>query len=213
MPYKLFKPGTPIDSDVSFKVIDASGVVLLSKVEYPCFSPITYRAIPSDARSIIVFREAKRIPYTYAVMVRWAKEMTALGFPMAIGPRAPVIEFTLRLDQYAFKMHVSCALQLIRCLFETGICVVPELYFRRKVKTLDARFVALQDAHKTLKTHGGEYGMYHNVNHMVTYATNGSNVKRKVLFDRIAATKLGVYANEYTSVEDLWNGDREPESS
>lgn len=80
--------------------------------------------------------------------------------------------FEIKLSDYKYKSHLVSALMLVRCLTETGICKVPEIYFQM----LDAnpnldRFDALQTAHKKLH----DMNISANSNHMITYRANSAN--------------------------------------
>lgn len=216
MKYRLFNTETPTDTYVSYRLVDDKGQTIKTYENHACFSSVTYAAIPPDARYIVVYRSLSKVPYAHPVIQHWIKEISLLGFPCSVRRtgrgKDSVIEVAIDLKDYALKMHVSATLQLIRCLWETGCALVPDIYFRMlkdRRLGLDVRFDLLQDAHKEVrdKKHEEASGGYANTNHQVTYKGNGSNVGREVLFKRLKATAHSVYSGEYSTLDSLWNGD------
>ncbi len=120
--------------------------------------------------------------------------------------------FEVRLDDFEYKSHFISTLMLIRCLTESLICKVPEIYLQMMDANPGAsKFETLQNAHKKL----GRYGVdgNHNTNHMITFADNGSNVSKETLWKRykdcgykVFDPKLGHYHS--LGQASKWNGDK-----
>lgn len=194
------------DIRVSWECRDANGKVLSGGTEQQCFSLITYGKIEEHVKSIHPFKALDKIPYSKDNISRWIEELNDLGFPCEVSFAAGIAHFTISLDQYKYKMHICCTLQLIRCLHESRICKVPELYFEIIDKDSECdRFDELQNAHK--KACDVALGGYPpNMNHMITYRNNGNNVSRETLFNRIEATGHGIYSAKRESLDALWRG-------
>ncbi len=204
----LFNPKVETNSQVSYRTLGPADAILAERPNDACFSSITYGLLPTDARKILIYRPLAQIPYALPTIRRWIKELNALGFPCrARKAKEPnVMHFIIDLKHYVHKLHINSTLQLIRCLFERGICYVPEYYF---ADSQDDRFLALQQAHYSLAANTANFGDYPgNSNHTVTW--NGAKpVTKDQLFARIAATKIGTYekanyGRPYLSA--VWNG-------
>lgn len=197
---------------VSSKTLDKNNQLIYDYKNYPCFSHITYHSINSKVSKIVVYRPLKQIPYDIEVIKLWINELNELGFPCNCeldNNNKEVVNFTINIADFKYKPHLSCTLMLIRCLFEDGICFVPEFYFSliKKHKNPD-KFSILQDAHKKIKG----MGLGANTNHMVTFLSDGYegnneiNVTREQLFKNIENTKIGIYDGEKTCIWRLWKG-------
>lgn len=196
---------------VSYKLLRASGSVYRSFVRAACFSDLTYKAIDESVHSILIHRPMSEIPYGRAAIIRWIEDISAMGFPCRVafeGKVAPEAHFTVRLDAYTHKPHLTSALMLIRCLFEAGCCYVPEAYFRRIDRAPNSnRFLTMQRAHKVdgqTMLGSGTYGG--NDNHMLTSADNGSatSVPRSLIFKRFEEADCPVRGAKYASISTLW---------
>lgn len=92
--------------------------------------------------------------------------------------------FEVSLKDFEYKSHFISTLMLVRCLTESIICKVPEIYFKMIDENPRAdKFDTMQTAHKKLGTYGHN-DSYHNTNHMITYDGNGSNTTREKLWAR-----------------------------
>ena len=120
--------------------------------------------------------------------------------------------FEVRVKDFEYKSHFISTLMLVRCLTETEICKVPEIYFQM----MDAdpatnKFDAMQTAHKKLGPYGHE-NHYHNTNHMITYDGNGSNVTQEKLWARYKACGFKVMDGDIERSHRIeqsnkWNGE------
>ncbi len=114
--------------------------------------------------------------------------------------------FEVKVDDFKYKAHFVGTLMLLRCLTESLICKVPEIYFQMMDENPDAdKFEVLQNAHKRL----GEYGhndSWHNTNHMVTYEGNGANITKQKLWARYEKCGLKVLGDGSSRQSDKWNG-------
>lgn len=196
---------------VSYRIVDENNVEITKANSAACFSALTYGAIPPKAKKIIVIQELSTIPYDKELMERWIKEINDLGFPCSIGFTDTHLEVTINLDDYKFKMHVSCVLQLIRCLYERYIAFVPEHYFsileNEKITDIEGKFEALQLAHKNTCMSSDPNNMYAspNTNHMITYNGNFKTpLKQKDFLKRLEETQHGVFGNAHTNINMLW---------
>jgi hypothetical protein len=209
-----FKEKKSTTTSVSWGLLDKDGNEFDAHSNYPCYSPITYSAIPANCVTIECYHSASMVPYELDAIRRWVEEITLLGFPCRLvdedKKRKGYVTICIDLKDYKKKMHVSCALQLVRCLFERGIFSVPDLYLQKIDKdpkaSVDARFLLLQDAHK-------EISGYANSNHMCTYAGNGESVARKTFFERIEKHSSETYSGSYIGLSPLWRKEYKPGQS
>lgn len=199
----LYKDDTSTTKNVSWEYLDARGNNVGGNSGYQCFSPITYGSIPTEVTDIVIKHPWKAIPYSREVAERWISEIRELGFPCSLRPRASLIDVNMRvqvsLSHYEKKAHLVHALQLIRCLNETGICYVPDIYFGLLAKapaaSVEDRFVMLQKANTTVLSHS-----YVNGNHMINGGNGYTPISLKTYLDRIAKcrkTLRGAYDNPY----------------
>lgn len=209
---KYYKDSANVHNKVNYCYLDKDGVAFGKYQKHPCFSTITYSAIPANAHRILIFHRKNEIPYDFDTIKRWIKEINELGFPCSVEVDKydqNIYNFFIDLKDYKFKMHVSCTLQLIRCLFEKYICFVPEFYLKiiESNKKTD-KFLALQDAHRELSEYAAS--SYFNSNHTITCKENGKiNIGREELFENIANTKYEVYSSDYCSLSRLWRGKKD----
>jgi len=207
MPFNYYKTEIETGNNVFFKLLDKNGINI-EEMDYVCFSPLTYGKIPENTDIILIIRKKNLIPYDYSIQKRWISELNKLGFPCYINPEnGENIEFLLKLKDFKYKSHLTSTLQLLRCLWETYICYIPELYFT-EIKglklNLDKKFLILQDVHKKIKKL--DYSSFANTNHMVTSYRNKFNIDRKTLFKRIKDSKFGIYGEKCISIENMWKG-------
>lgn len=115
--------------------------------------------------------------------------------------------FEIRLSDFKYKSHLISTLMLVRCLTETGICLVPDIYFEMldKNPNLD-KFDAIQTAHKDLNKRMSKHN--YNYNHMITWVDNGSNVDRQTLLARYENCGHNVWTKEARNLgqTDKWRG-------
>lgn len=212
---KYYISGTKVNSYVSYKLLDGDNKLAVTG-DNPslydnaaCFSTVTYSLIPKTAKKIVFYRDISTIPYSYEIIERWVSELNKLGFPCSVNYLSEYnfVFFIVELKDYIHKTHINCTLQLLRCLTETSICYVPELYFGliEKDTTLDP-FVALQDAHRMLSDFSAT--SYFNNNHTITHKTNGINVSKEQLFKNIAARNTGIYETGNFHIHSLWAGQK-----
>ena len=181
---------------VNFKLLDDNGCVIRSYSDEACFSNITYYAIPKRTAAILIHHSKDLVPYDVSAIERWINDLNEIGFPCAyIGSNAVEHNFQINIKDYKYKVHFISTLMLIRALYESGICMVPDIYFQLvdANPTID-KFDALQTAHKPTRSKKEFLSRWYNTNHMVTYDGNGSgeNVKKDTLFERYKDSKLDV---------------------
>lgn len=213
--YKFINLKTPTDTSVSFKTLDKDLGIVESFDDSACFSGVTYQPISNRVKYVYVTRSMKWITYEKHIINKWIEELNDLGFPCAVeyDKNKQIATFKLNIEHFKKKIHFSSTLSLIRCLWETGICFVPEAYFSKYKKgmTLDERWMLLQDSHKDAQEMSRDNGIYINTNHMVTNARN-DNIDRIKFWDRIENCSIDVYSsNGYyggksESIEKTWNG-------
>lgn len=212
MDYKYYNKNTPTNTNADFKLLDKDSNVIFDYKNHPCFSSVTYEAIPADCTKIIFYRNKKNIPYTLEICKKWAAEMTEIGFPFTFKldkDNENVYNFVFDLSEYKYKIHINIALQAARCLTESGINYVPAIYFdildkhaeNNNKKKLN-KFIVFQDSCKKLATEQ----IYYNGNHIPTDSNNGKNVSKKTLFDRIKNTNIDIYSKDYCGLSDLFRG-------
>ena len=117
--------------------------------------------------------------------------------------------FYVDLNQYENKNHLFSTLSLIRCLTETGICKVPEVYFG----LMDAepqrdKLDACQASHKIVSSKEKKYDpmSYANTGHMVTYDGNGKNIAKEKLMERFKKEKIDLRDRGHLTINSNWNG-------
>lgn len=229
-PYKYYIKDTETTIKVNYKLLDKDGEILTYIINTAtgtekrlrdnkndsCFSSVTYNAIPQETKTIVIYHPLTKIPYDKIFIEKWVKELNDLGFPCKLTFNKQNAEFIIDLSEYKKKLHLNCAMQLVRCVTESYICFIPELYFNSIEKLpkteldLDKKFDVLQDAHKSTKQYNES--AYANTNHMITHKYNGEkNVTRDIFWARIKESKLEIYDNHginaaYGKLNALWQG-------
>jgi hypothetical protein len=116
--------------------------------------------------------------------------------------------FYVNLDDYKDKNHLFSTLSLIRCLTESGICYVPEVYF--KIMDADPGFdklEACQAAHKKVsKKYEFSNDVYVNSGHMITFHGNGENIAHEDLMKRFSKAKVDLRDTGNLKINLNWNG-------
>jgi len=204
--YKHYKSDTKTDTYVSFKFLDDKNNVIATHGPHACFSLITYSAIPDTCKKIVFFRDISTIPYNLDIIKKWIAELNELDFPCQVEcekSNEKVINFTIDLKDFQKKIVVNCTLQLIRCLTESYICYVPDIYFNilDQNPKID-KFIALQDAHRKCP-------MYANTNHMITCNGNGNNITKEIFLERVQNHRIKTYDNNGygdCNISSLWRG-------
>ncbi len=119
--------------------------------------------------------------------------------------------FFVDLDKYEDKNHLFSTLCLIRCLTESGICYIPEIYFSIMDNTpgMD-KLEAIQLAHKKVSSRTKRYDPknYANTSHMVTFDGNGSNITKEAIMAKFAKAKLNLRDAGFLGLNASWNGSR-----
>ena len=199
---------------VNYEVLNNKGRVINTQygskfrhVHAACFSGLTYSAIPKQAHTIHIWHSIKQVPYPTKIISKWIREINELGFPCYRGKTTErYYHFIIKLADYKYKAHLVSTLMLIRALYETCICHIPNTYFKligRKPKA--NKFDVLQTAHKTKSKSKARWGMGPNTNHMITYARNGGNITKATLFRRYKES-ASLYNKDYTSQHSKWRG-------
>jgi hypothetical protein len=141
-----------------------------------------------------------------------AEGLEDMGFLLlrhGIEPDAAAYNFYINLNNYADKNHLFSTLSLIRCLTESGICRVPEEYF----KLMDEdpardKLAACQLAHKKVSKREQQRDpqYYANTGHMVTWDGNGDDITKDRLLSRFKKDKVDIRDSGYLSINAKWNG-------
>lgn len=176
---------------------------LIEEYKDVCFRDISVWAIPENVKKIVVIHPLSRIPYHPEFIPQWIKEINNLGFPCNFVIKNNDAHFSVELKHIEYKNHLIYTLQLIRVLFETGLCYVPELYFDliEKDSNID-RFIALQIAHKNLELLRPY--VCSNANHAITSLYNGAgNITKAQFLERLSKT-IGIYSDGRTAYTFLW---------
>lgn len=193
---------------VSWNLLDKNDKIIDGEKGYVCFSPITYSAIERSAKKINVYRELSVIPYSKKIIERWVSELNELGFPCSVNFTPTIANFLVNLQDFEFKSHLTITLQLIRALFESYICYIPEVYFDLLESGEEKnKFFALQLAHKivTSPENYGKLNGFPNTNHMVTYKNNFKEpIDQKTFWERIKKSKNPVYSEKYSNINNIW---------
>ncbi len=193
-----------------------------TKESQSCYSPLTYNKIPNTITKISPYEKLENIPYPQEIIQKWINEITELGFPVELNIEEGVAYFNLYLDKFEYKAHLTSTLQLTRCLFETGICYVPECYFKlldeKPEVSLDEKFELLQLAHAAAqdianaplpedKNKEYAYRCNFNWNHTVTYKENFVEpMPRKLFWEKLKQTEVKTFGEyKYVSVSNLWS--------
>lgn len=178
-----FHNGNTTNTYVNFKVFNSRGGIEIETEPYPtaCYSSITYSNKINNWSKMETWFSLKKLPYTKTKIIEWTEEINNLGFPCYLdfeNKNSPkTANFTVKFSDFTKKLHLNCTLQLIRCLWESGINHVPDIYFQLLEKyenppDLNERFVLLQHSHNIINYTKDITG-YHNINHMITYYNNG----------------------------------------
>lgn len=140
------------------------------------------------------------------------EEMGLMLLRHGVEPDAATYNFYVELKDYEDKNHLFSTLSLIRCLTESGICRVPEEYFKLMDQNPKRdKLEACQLAHKKVSSRElRKYDPYHyaNTGHMVTWDGNGDNITRDRLLERFKKTKTDLRDGGYLSINSNWNGSR-----
>lgn len=130
-----------------------------------------------------------------AELNKFAVSVIRAGHPAPVDP-SQFYNFFVHLKDFANKSHMFSTLQLMRVLYESTLCRIPEIYFEKldeEPKT--DKFQLLQDCHK---------GKYNGYSHAITFDGNGKNVSHETLMKRFSVKEdllkapLAIYKS--------WNG-------
>lgn len=228
--YFVKKPG--INSFVSWKLVDKNEKIISDTKNYQCFAPIASGTIPAATEKIIIYRPVNLIPYSPEIIKNFISDLNEMGFPCGVefiygaAPTSPAssgapipinsVEFPIELKNYKYKIHLFSTLSLIRCLFESWICLIPDIYFRfldlEELKneppgvSLNTKFEKLQEAHfeitknapkETKEKIQAVFSCYCvNSQHIVTFSCNSNKkpIPRDLLFKRFS---MGEYGRDY----------------
>lgn len=201
------------NSKVSFQLISKLDRVLKEEKDTSCFASITYSQIPASSKLILIPKSKSLIPYSDEQINRWIETLNELKFPCSVRIGKNSVTFKIELKDYTYKLHLSSTLQLIRCLFETGICIVPALYFYLlKQDPQKDHFILLQDAHRLLHAKECGIGFYGNTNHMCTFNGNGDdNVTMEQFYKKLNKSDYKIHDNHSYDhkICNLWRGSYE----
>lgn len=119
--------------------------------------------------------------------------------------------FYVELDKYEDKNYLFSTLSLVRCLTESGICKIPEVYFNiiDENPGID-KLEACQNAHKKVSGKNERYDprCYANTGHMITFDGNGTNVTRESLMARFKKAKVDLRDPGSLKINASWNGSK-----
>lgn len=163
--------GKNLTTYVNYRVYNKNGILINDVQDTSCFSSFTYYPIDDKVDKIVIYHNLSRIPYGKHTIEAWIQNLNELGFPCSIEFDSYNALFTVKPSNFTKKFHFNSTLQLIRCLYESYICYVPEIYFSLiSGKNLIDKFTAIQLAH--LQLHGYKRGSMANYNHMITSKHN-----------------------------------------
>ncbi len=200
-----YKAGTKTNKLVECSILDKNDHILWDTKLTACFSVITYQKLPKGATKIIFPRSKETIPYDFDFIQRWINELNEFGFPCAVEDNKSSVNFIFNVADFKYKIILSSTLQLVRCLTETGICYIPENYFRLvKLYPKQDKFLLLQDAHRTVKDFYGD-AAYLNTNHIVTGCCEGENISKETFLARVANNGVSATGHTDTGIEEIWN--------
>lgn len=202
--YKFYtEDGKKLNIKVSYRVIGENNQTIFDVALSSCFASVTYHPIDATATLIEIYRPFNEIPYSFDFIEKWIKELNEFGFPCEVKKDGDVVYFYLILKNFKYKAMINCTLQLVRCLFENGICIIPELYYQLVEKSPNKdKFLLLQDAHKDkILTEN-----YANTNHMVTHHRNRYNISKQDFEKNIVNSRATTFEHLGCRLDDLWNG-------
>jgi len=203
------------NTHVWFKLLDINGNVIKDHSDEICFASILMYPIPKETAIIHIWHNRSTLPYDIEEIERWINDLNEMDFPCAyIGSNADHYNFQINVCDYEYKSHLMGTLMLLRMLTETGLCMVPEIYFQMMDADPKAdKFDILQTAHKKPREHNRFYGIG-NTGHMVTFDGNGRNVVKEKLFEQYKYSKYSVLhgsdkPGQYIPIQQSakWNGD------
>lgn len=162
----------PLTTNVSYKTFDETGTLIFSRVNNQCFSDLTYGLINPRTEKVVITHPLTQIPYKPIIIQRWINTLNDLGFPCSVDITEKHALFTVKPKDFVKKHHFNSTLQLIRCLFETYICLTPDVFFKltADTDTIENKFYNLQLAHIHLNSY--KEGRMANSNHMITHASS-----------------------------------------
>jgi len=203
----LLHNSIPIDdreSYIYYECLDETNKQVFSKNDI-CFRDLSLNTIPLDYKFIRIHRDKSRIPYNENSISKWIAEINQLGFYCTFFVKDTVYYFVVEISKFGSKPHLIYTLQLIRAMFERGLCYVPEIYFSilEENPNID-KFQALQNAHKDIYHLRPFVGA--NPNHAVTSIYNGKNVSKAEFINRLNKSP-DAYTKKSVCYERLWNGD------
>jgi len=176
-------------------------IIDLNEMGFPC-------TFTSEEESDI----GKQEKFVSATVNEGLEEMALGLLRHGIEPAPASFNFFINVHDYENKNHLFSTLSLIRCLTESGICKVPEEYF----KLMDAhpgmdKFEACQVAHKVVTKRDKRYDPkdHANTGHMITYDGNGENISRDTLMKRFKERKINLRDEGYLKINANWNGSDE----
>ena len=204
-PHKYLKPDRGAGTYVSYLLLDKDGGIIRNDGNIPCFTHINYNTLAENVAFIKVYQSLKTIPYDIPIIKKWIAVLNRIGFSCELSIEGDTAYFTVDLAKHSKKVHLSNTLCLIRTLWHSGICHVPDYYFSMTPAQRRNPFLAVQEAHKlTYKN-----VKYLNSNHMACY--EGANVSKEVFWDRMSKLKRGVraanmiYGGGYESMSEIWH--------
>lgn len=187
---------------VSFNLLGENNKIIQQHTNAACFGAI-FNKITNKAKTIVVYHQRNMVPYDDNAIGRFIYDLNEMGFPCTHTIDHKYLKVRFKLQDYKYKAHILSALTIIRVLWETGLCGIPETYFQIMDDNPNAdKFDVIQTAHK--KIGGMSYG------HMITYSNNGINEKRINFFNKCAASGLKVYDTGYPQIHQKWNGGIKP---
>lgn len=181
-----------------------------------CYSAVTYSKILSNWDRVETWFNLKKLPYSKETIINWTAELNQLGFPCYLDfndkNEPDSANFTVKFADFTNKLHFNSTLQLIRCIWEAGICYVPDIYFQKLKESknppsIEEKFILLQESHRFISEVRDIVG-YANTNHMITYGYYNRNkfISLKEYKSRLNTDykKYSIYTDKVGSVSCLW---------
>lgn len=200
---------------VNYKVVGENNTIIYNHsygIGRACYSDVTYNKIPDTWDRLETWFHLDKLPYSKEKVIEWAAELNKLGFPCYLDFDTPTIaNFTVKFADFTKKLHFNATLQLIRCLWESGICHIPDIYFQitekyKKPPSIAKKFELLQVAHNALDLTKDITG-YYNTNHMMTHYNNGvknQTISLQEYQNRLKENDADIYSQKFVSVWGVW---------
>lgn len=184
---------------VRFELREVKSKVIYSDDNAPCYSHITFGALPRSIKFIRTWIETDYSHYTEDEVKEWCEMMKRLNFPvMYKGIKDGKYIFVLPVAKYTQKLHLNSGLTILRYLWENCLDNIPKHFFKimKEVEGI-SEWDALLMAH-------GYVGGYGNSNHSLRDFKCRALITPTQIADKYK--NFPIYNTPRPSISDAWMG-------